>query len=154
MAMDADIKDAVVFGAPPPPIEGMSSTGGFEGFVQSRVGSDYQALEAATAGLVAAAAERPEVMGVFTSFSAQVPQIRLDIDREQAKLLGVDIDEVFETLQSTFGAYYINDFNLLGRVYRVQMQSDAQYRTYAEDLRHVYVRSKEGRPIPITALGE
>src|SRR5690606_24863721 len=63
-------------------------------------------------------------------------------------------DEVFATLQSTFGAYYVNDFNLLGRVYRVQMQSDAEYRTHAEDLRHVYVRSSEGRPIPITALGE
>ncbi|MCK9506412.1 MAG: multidrug efflux RND transporter permease subunit [Porticoccaceae bacterium] len=154
MAMDAEIKDALVFGAPPPPIEGLSATGGFEGFVQSRVGSDYQALEAATNKLVAAAAERPEVAGVFTSFSAQVPQLRLDIDREQAKLLGVDIDEIFATLQSTFGAYYVNDFNLLGRVYRVQMQSDAQYRTHAEDLRHVYVRSKNGRPIPITALGE
>ncbi|MFA5630501.1 MAG: multidrug efflux RND transporter permease subunit [Porticoccaceae bacterium] len=154
MAIDAEVKDALVFGAPPPPIEGLSATGGFEGFVQSRVGADYQALESATAQLVAAAAQRPEVAGVFSSFSAQSPQIRLDIDRDQAKLLGVDIDEIFATLQSTFSAYYINDFNLLGRVYRVQMQSDAQYRTHVEDLRHVYVRSKEGRPIPITALGE
>ncbi len=153
-ALNGTIKDALVFGAAPPPIEGLSATGGFEGFVQSRVGTDYKALEAATAKLVAAAATRPELLGVFTSFSAQVPQLRLDIDREQAKLLGVNIDEVFATLQSTFGAYYVNDFNLLGRVYRVQMQSEAEFRAHPEDLRHVFVRSQSGRPIPITALGE
>jgi HAE1 family hydrophobic/amphiphilic exporter-1/multidrug efflux pump len=148
------IKDALVIGAPPPPIEGLSSTGGFEGFVQSRQGSDYKALEAATAKLVAAAAKRPELLGVFSSFTAQVPQLRLDIDRDQAKLLGVDIDDLYATLQSTFGAYYVNDFNLLGRVYRVQMQAESRYRAHAEDLRDVYVRSRDGRPIPITALGK
>jgi HAE1 family hydrophobic/amphiphilic exporter-1/multidrug efflux pump len=117
------------------------------------VGADYRGLEAATARLVAAAATRPELAEVFTTFNAQVPQLRLDIDREQAKLLGVDVDEIFATLQSTFGAYYVNDFNMLGRVYRVQLQADAEYRAHAEDLRHVYVRSESGRPIPVTALG-
>ena len=154
MALNDQIKDALVFGAPPPPIEGLSATGGFEGFVQSRVGTDYQALEAATARLVAAAATRPELSGVFTSFTAHVPQLRLEVNREQAKLLGVDVNEIFDTLQSTFGAYYVNDFNLLGRVYRVQMQSDAAYRAYTEDLRHVYVRSESGAPIPIQALAD
>jgi hydrophobe/amphiphile efflux-1 (HAE1) family protein len=153
-ALNGVIKDALVFGAAPPPIEGLSATGGFEGFVQSRKGDDYKALEAATAKLVAAAAERPEVTGVFTSFSAQVPQVQIDINRTQAKLLGVNVDDIFATLQATFGAYYVNDFNMLGRVYRVQMQSDAQYRTHPEDLRHVYVRSRTGKPIPITALAD
>jgi hydrophobe/amphiphile efflux-1 (HAE1) family protein len=148
------IKDALVFGAPPPPIEGLSATGGFEGFVQARKSTDYKALEAATAKLVAAAAERPEVVGVFTSFSAQVPQSQLDVNREQAKLLGVNIDDVFATLQSTFGSYYVNDFNMVGRVYRVHMQADATYRTRPDDLRNVYVRSKSGKPIPITAIAE
>ncbi len=152
-ALNLTIKDAMVFGAPPPPIEGLSSTGGFEGFVQSRVGSDYKALEAATARLVAAAAQRPEVAGVFTSFTAQVPQLRLDIDRDKAKLLGVDIDEIFTTMQATTGSYYINDFNLLGRVYKVQMQAEGEYRAHAEDLGDIYVRSRDGQPIPITALG-
>lgn len=152
-ALNATIKDAMVFGAPPPPIEGLSSTGGFEGFVQSRVGSDYKALEAATAKLVAAAATRPELAGVFSSFTAQVPQIRLEIDRDKAKLLGVDIDEIFTTMQATTGSYYINDFNLLGRVYKVQMQAEGEYRAHAEDLGNIYVRSRDGKPIPITALG-
>ncbi len=154
MALNGPIKDALIFGAPPPPIEGLSATGGFEGFIQSRSGADYKALEAVTAKLVAAAAKRPELAGVFTSFTAQVPQVRLDIDRDKAKLLGVNIDDVFMTLQSTFGAYYINDFNLDGRVYRVQMQADAHYRTRVEDLRNVYVRGRGGEPIPITALGD
>jgi hydrophobe/amphiphile efflux-1 (HAE1) family protein len=151
-ALDAQIKDALVYGANPPPIEGLSTVGGFEGFVQSRVGTDYNALETAAATLVAAAAARPELVGVLTSFTAQVPQVRLTVNREQAKLLGVDVDEVFEILQSTFGAYYVNDFNMLGRVYQVQIQSDAQYRTHLEDLGHVYLRSKTGRPIPLTAV--
>jgi len=153
-ALNGVIKDALVFGAPPPPIEGLSATGGFEGFVQSRKNTDYKALEAATARLVDAAAQRPEVVGVFTSYSAQVPQIRLEVNREQAKLLGINIDDVFATLQSTFGAYYVNDFNMAGRVYRVHMQADAPYRTHPEDLRNVYVRSKSGEAIPITAIAE
>ena len=153
-ALNDTVKDALVFGTPPPPIEGLSATGGFEGFVQSRKGTDYKALEAATARLVAAAAERPEVVGVFTSFTAQVPQIRFNVNREQAKLLGVNIDDVFSTLQSTFGAYYVNDFNMVGRVYRVHMQADASYRTYPEDLRNVYVRSRGGEAIPVTAIAE
>ena len=148
------IKDAMVFGFSPPPIEGLSATGGFEGVVQSHAGTDYKALEAATSKLIEAAAKRPELSGVFTTFSAQVPQLRLDIDREKAKQLGVNVDDIFSTLQSTFGAYYVNDFNLGGRVYRVQMQSDASYRAHADDLRHVFVRSQLGKPIPLTALGD
>src|SRR3546814_13145790 len=99
---DLRIKDAVVFGAPPPPIEGLSSAGGFEAFVQSRNGSDYRALEAATNKLVAAAAGRKELAGVFTSISAQVPQLRMDIERNQAKLRGVSVDDLLDARQRTF----------------------------------------------------
>src|SRR3546814_20046050 len=101
MAWNDRIKDSVVVGAPPLPIEGLSSTGGCEAFVQSRNGSDYRALEAATNKLVAAAAGRKELAGVFTSFSAQVPQLRLDIYRNQAKLLSSSVDALFATIQST-----------------------------------------------------
>jgi multidrug efflux pump len=153
-AMNAAIPDALIFGAQPPPIEGLSATGGFEGFVQSREGTDYKGLEAATQKLVAAAATRPELQGVFTTFSAQVPQIRLDIDRDKAKLLGVNVDDAYATLQSTFSSYYVNDFNMKGRIYRVQMQADAPYRTHVEDLRNVHVRTASGGSVPITALGE
>ena len=153
-ALNGTIPDALIFGAQPPPIEGLSATGGFEGFVQSREGTDYKALESATQKLIAAAAKRPELQGVFTIFSAQVPQVRLDIDRDQAKLLGVDVDEAYTTLQSTFSSYYVNDFNMKGRIYRVQMQADAPYRTHVEDLRNVLIRTRDGGAMPITALGE
>ena len=109
-------------------------TGGFDGFVQSKAGGDYKALEAAVQALVAAASQRPELAGVTTSYSASVPQIRIDLDREKAKLLGVNVAEVFDTLQSTFGALYVNDFNRAGRVFRVHLQSEAEFR--AQRRRH------------------
>ena len=147
----AGIKDASIFSVAPPAVEGMSNTGGFEGFVQSRT-NDYAALEQATQALVAAAAKRRELAGVGTSYSAEVPRVQVDIDREKAKLLKVSLDDVNVTLQSTFGAFYVNDFNREGRVYRVLMQSDAQYRAHPEDLREVSVRSASGAMVPLTAL--
>jgi HAE1 family hydrophobic/amphiphilic exporter-1/multidrug efflux pump len=146
------IKDAFVLAFEPPPIEGLSMTGGFDGFVQSRSGGDYKALEAAVQKLVAAANQRPELAGVTTSFSASVPQVRIDLDREKAKLLGVNVAEVFETLQSTFGALYVNDFNRAGRVFRVHLQSEAEFRAHPDDIRNVYVRTGSGELIPLTAL--
>ena len=148
----AQIKDAFVLAFEPPPIEGLSMTGGFDGFVQSRGGGDYKQLEAAVQKLVAAASQRPELAGVTTSYSASVPQIRIDLDREKAKLLGVNIAEVFETLQSTFGALYVNDFNRGGRVFRVHLQSEAEFRARPDDIRNVYVRTGSGELIPLTAL--
>jgi multidrug efflux pump len=148
----AAIEDAFIFSLSPPPIEGMSNTGGFEGFVQMRSGSDYAALEQATQRLVAAAAARPELVAVGTTYTAQVPRIHVDVDVEKAKLLGVGLDDVNVALQSTFGAYYVNDFNRDGRVYRVQLQSEAKYRAHPEDLRDVYVRSASGAMLPLTAI--
>ncbi len=148
----SQIKDAFVLAFEPPPIEGLSMTGGFDGFVQSRGGGDYKQLEAAVQQLVAAANQRPELAGVTTSYSASVPQIRIDLDREKAKLLGVNVAEVFETLQSTFGALYVNDFNRSGRVFRVHLQSEAEFRAHPDDIRDVYVRTGGGELIPLTAL--
>ncbi|HKZ73823.1 MAG TPA: efflux RND transporter permease subunit, partial [Steroidobacteraceae bacterium] len=151
-AIGSRIKDAFVFAVNPPAIEGLSTTGGFEAFVQSRTSSDYNALEAAAQQLVAAAAKRPELTGVSTTFSSQVPRIRLEIDTEKAKILGVSLNEVNTALQSTFGALYVNDFNREGRVYRVLMQSEGRFRAHPEDLRDVYVRSEGGEMLPLTAL--
>ena len=148
------IKDGFIFSLAPPAIEGMSNTGGFEGFVQARSGNDYAGLDAATQALVAAAAQRKELAGVGTSYSSAVPRVQLDVDREKAKLLGVSMDDVNITLQSTFGALYVNDFNRQGRVYRVQMQSEGQFRAHPEDLRDVYVRSKTGQMLPLTAIAK
>jgi HAE1 family hydrophobic/amphiphilic exporter-1/multidrug efflux pump len=145
------IKDAFVFSLSPPAVEGMSNTGGFEGFIQSR-SNDYATLEQVTQALIGAAAERPELTGVGTSYSAQVPRVNVELDIEKAKLLGVSLEDVNVTLQSTFGALYVNDFNRGGRVYRVQMQSDAKFRAHPEDLRAVSVRSANGAMIPLTAI--
>jgi HAE1 family hydrophobic/amphiphilic exporter-1/multidrug efflux pump len=149
----AGIRDAFIFPVAPPAVEGMSNTGGLEGFVQSH-SNDYVALEQATQKLVAAAAQRKELAGVNTTYSAQVPRVNVAIDIEKAKLLHVSLDDVNSTLQSTFGALYVNDFNRDGRVYRVLMQSDAKYRAYPEDLRNVSVRSADGSIIPLTAIAD
>ena len=147
------IRDAFIFALSPPAVEGMSNVGGLEGFVQSR-SNDYAALEQVTQALIAAALQRPEFRGanVATTYSAQVPRVNVGVDVEKAKLLRVNLDDVNVTLQSTFGAFYVNDFNRDGRVYRVQMQSDAQFRAHPEDLRNVSVRSADGAMIPLTAI--
>ncbi|HET9694420.1 MAG TPA: multidrug efflux RND transporter permease subunit [Steroidobacteraceae bacterium] len=151
-ATGAAIKDAFVLAFEPPPIEGLSMTGGFDGYVQARSGGSMKELEAAAQQLVAAASQRKELANVTTTFSASVPQVRLDVDREKAKLLGIDVAEVFETLQSTFGALYVNDFNRAGRVFRVHLQSEAAFRARPDDIRNVYVRAGDGQMIPLTAL--
>jgi len=148
----AGIKDAFVIAFEPPPIEGLSMTGGFDGYVQSTAGGSYKQLEGAVQALVAAAAKRKELTGVTTTFSASVPQVRVELDREKAKLLGVGLADVFDTMQSTFGALYVNDFDRDGRVFRVHLQAEAQYRARPDDIRNVYVRSASGEMIPLTAL--
>lgn len=150
--MGMQVKDAFVLAFNPPPISGMSNTGGFEGYVQSRAGGSPQALGEITQKLVAAASKRPELTGLQTTFSANVPQLFVKLDREKAKALGVPINSVFDTMQSTFGSLYVNDFNKFGRIFKVQLQSEAEFRTKVEDLRSVYVRSQSGQMIPLTAL--
>jgi multidrug efflux pump subunit AcrB len=102
--------------------------------------------------MIAAAAKRKELTGVATTFSAAAPQVHISVDREKAKLLGVALDEVYTALQSTFGAYYINDFNRNGRVYQVQMQSEARFRARADDIREVYVKNNAGKLLPLTTI--
>ena len=118
------------FAVQPPPIEGLSNVGGFEMYVQSRGRGTPQELAAAVQKFVQAASKRKELAGVMSTYSANVPQMRIDLDREKAMTLGVPVPEVFETLQSTFGALYVNDFNRSGRVYQVQLQSEPRFRAY------------------------
>ena len=136
----------------PPPISGMAATGGFEAYLQSRSGATAAELGAMTEKFLAAAAKRPELAGVQTTFSANVPQIYVKLDRAKAKALGVPINEVFDTMQSTFGALYVNDFNKFGRTFKVQLQSDADFRSRIDDLKNVFVRSAGGEMIPLTTL--
>jgi HAE1 family hydrophobic/amphiphilic exporter-1/multidrug efflux pump len=151
-AAGAKEKDAMFFAVQPPPIEGLSNVGGFEMYIQSRGRGTPQELAAAVQKVVAAASKRKELENVMSTYSANVPQMRIDLDREKAMTLGVPVPDVFDTLQSTFGALYVNDFNRSGRVYQVQLQSEPRFRAYPEDIRNVYVRAKSGELVPLTAI--
>jgi HAE1 family hydrophobic/amphiphilic exporter-1/multidrug efflux pump len=151
-AAGAKVKDGFFFAVEPPPIEGLGQTGGFEAYIQSRGSGSWKDLEAVAQKFAQAAAQRPELTGVTPLFSASVPQMRIDLDREKAMTLGVPVTDVFETLQSTFGALYVNDFNRSGRVFQVQLQSEPRFRAFPEDIRNVYVRSKSGELLPLTAV--
>ena len=144
--------NAIAFSLNPPPIMGLSLTSGFEMYIQDRTGGKIEDLQNYVNQIVQKAAERPEMTGVRTTLSANIPQYKVDLDREKAKALGVSITDVFSTLQSTFGAYYVNDFNLYGRTYKVSAQAESNFRENPEDLREVFVKSNKGDLIPISSL--
>ena len=148
----ATITDAFVLAFNLPPIMGMSNTGGVEGYVQDRGGNSLTELAARVNELAAKARTRPELGSVQALFSVNAPQINVVLDRDRARAMGVPIDRVFETMQATFGAYYVNDFNRMGRTFKVQLQSRGEFRDNPDDLADVYVRSDTGRMIPLTVL--
>ena len=152
IGMNAGIKDGMVLAFNPPPIMGLSTTGGFELYLQDRTGGGVASLSAATAKLVQVASKRPELASVRTTFDTSVPQFRIDLDREKAKALNVPINSVFEVMQSTFGNLYVNDFTLFGRNYRVMLQSESNFRQTPDDLRHVFVKAASGSMIPLSTL--
>lgn len=135
----------------PPPIVGLSNTGGFEMMIQSTSGNDKE-LSDVTRNFLAAAAQRPELSGVNSSYSVNAPRLFVDLDREKARMLNVNVSDVFNTLGATLGARYINDFNKEGRTFRVFMQSDTQYRSLPDDIKNIYVRSMDGKQIPMVSL--
>ncbi len=142
---------AIVFN--PPAIRGLGTAGGFEFYVQARQDSDPQRLGAATDALAGALRADPLLTGINTFFQPTVPQLRVDVDREQAMALGVPVNDVFAALQATMGAYYVNDFNLAGRTYKVQVQSDAPFRQRPDQIGDVFVRSTTtGEMIPLKAV--
>jgi multidrug efflux pump len=151
-ALNRLFRDGMVVGFNPPPIQGISTTGGFELYLQNRSGASLQALAEAANKVVAEAAKRPELSGVSTQFSTSAPQYRINVDRDKAKTLGVPINTIFETMQSGFGSLYVNDFTLFGRTYRVSLSSEADFRSSADDLRFIYVRSDTGAMIPLNTL--
>jgi multidrug efflux pump len=151
-ALNGLIRDGFVMGINPPPIIGMSTTGGFELFLQDRSGGSLAGLGAAAQKVVQAAAKRPELQGVTTTFNTNIPQYRIDVDRDEAKTLGVPISTIFDAMSGTFGSLYVNDFTLFGRTYRVSLSSEGEFRRSPEDLRHVFVRSDQSAMVPLNAL--
>ena len=144
--------NAVIFALNPPPIMGLSLTDGFEIYIQNRTGGSIQDLQKYTQMVLQEAQKRPELTGVRTTLSVDIPQYNVKLDRQKAKSLGVNIDDVFSTLQATFGSYYVNDFNLYGRTFKVSMQSESAFRESPDNLRDVFVRSNNGDLIPISSL--
>ena len=146
------IKEAVVFGFNPPPIQGLGATGGFEFYVQNRgEGSTHRMSEVAF-DLMAKSNKLPELAGVRTLFRPDVPQLEVELDRERAKASGISVDQVYAALQSTFGTLYVNDFTRSGRAFRVQLQAEAVDRQSPGDLGRVFVRARDGRMMPLSAL--
>lgn len=151
-ALNATFRDGIVIGFNPPPIMGLSTTGGFEFYLQDRSGGSLENLAQAAQQLIQAAGQRLELTGVSTTFNTGTPQYSLDVDREKAKALGVPITSIFDTMQSTFGSLYVNDFTLFGRTYRVSLSSEPEFRTSPNDLQHVFVRSANNAMVPLSVL--
>lgn len=148
------IQEAIVMAFAPPPIPGLSTTGGLQFELQDKTGGTIDELSAVTKSYMEEARKRPEVANLFTTFSSQVPQYSVEIDRDKVKKLGVPVSDVFMTLQTYLGGYYINDFNKYGRTYRVMAQAESQFRTRIEDLTKFYMRSSDGRMVPLSTLAK
>jgi HAE1 family hydrophobic/amphiphilic exporter-1/multidrug efflux pump len=152
-ARGATMTEGLVFAFNPVPIRGLGTAGGMEMFVQTRVDADARKLAGAVQGFIGDLRKRPDLTAVNTFFRASVPQIFVEVDREKALALGVPVTDIFDALQSTMGALYVNDFNKSGRTFRVQIQAESQFRARPEDLGNVYVRSSTtGQMLPLGSL--
>ena len=138
----------------PPPIRGLSQTGGFELMIEDRAGKGVDALQRVVDRFQDEARKRPELAGVFSTFSARVPQLKFDVDRTKARRLDVPISDVFATLQANLGGYYVNDFDLYGKVWKVMVQAEGGVRTRPEDIQNLYVLNRKGERVPLSSLGE
>src|SRR6185503_4402263 len=148
----AGIQDAFIVIFPPPPVQGLGTTGGFKLYLEDRASLGYEALDQAAKAFLAKAYRTPELAGIFSSYQINVPQLYADIDRTKARQLGVPITEVFDTMQVYLGSLYVNDFNRFGRTYSVRVQADAPFRAHAEDVGSLKVRSSSGEMVPLAAL--
>ncbi|TEW52446.1 efflux RND transporter permease subunit [Psychromonas algicola] len=137
---------------PPPPILGLGSTGGFKLQIEDRTNKGFEALFASLQAVLGKARQDPALIGLFSTFRIQVPQMDIDIDREQALIQGIPLDEVFNALQIYLGSTYVNDFNLFGRTYQVTAQADAEYRQDPSQILNLKVRNSRGNMVPLGSV--
>ncbi len=149
-----EIKGGSVVPLPPPPIIGLGTGGGFTYVLKDLKGGDPKALAQVLRGLLVAANQDPKLNRVFSTFSATDPSIYLDIDRDKAQVLGVPLNSLFQALQASLGGYYVNDMNMFGRTWQVQVQAEASDRTSIDDIYRINVRNNEGKMIPLRSLVE
>jgi HAE1 family hydrophobic/amphiphilic exporter-1 len=150
----AAIPGAIAFPFNLPPILGLGSTGGFQFALEALQGQSPTELAATLRGLLVAANQQPALAGVFSTYAANTPQIYLDIDRDKAQVLGVKISDIFSALQATLGGYYVNDFNVFGRTWQVNVQAETADRNQVDDIYRVYVRNAKGAMVPMRALAQ
>jgi multidrug efflux pump len=146
------VKDAFIAIFPPPPVMGLGTIGGFKLQVQDRGDMGYEALNAAMQAVQQKAWGTPQLAGVFSSYKINVPQLQAEVDRVKAMQLGVEVPDVFETMQTYLGSLYVNDFNKFGRTYQVIAQADAEYRSHAEDITRLKVRNSTGQMVPLGSI--
>src|SRR6516165_8132321 len=145
----AAIQEGLVVVVMPPPVRGIGTSGGFRMMVEDRGGAGPRALQGAVYAMMGRAAQTPGLTQVFSLFEASTPQLYLDIDRTKVEMLGVNMTDVFAALQTFLGSTYVNDFNLLGRVFRVTAQADADFRLDRKDVLKIRVRNGSGETVPI-----
>ncbi|MBT9541264.1 efflux RND transporter permease subunit [Thiobacillus sp.] len=148
----ARLKEGFVLGINPPSIPGLGTTGGFEFYLQNRGAGDTQATSQAVQAFIAAARQRPELAGVNTTFKGATQQLFVDLDRNKAEVLGVSVLDAFQTMQSFFGSSIAGQFSQFSRVWWVVLQADAEYRINPDDFNKVYIPSKTGSMVPLSAL--
>jgi hydrophobe/amphiphile efflux-1 (HAE1) family protein len=145
----AAIKDAFMVVVAPPPVAGIGNAGGFRLMVEDRTGAGSQALQAAVSAIAGRANQTPGLLQVFSQFETATPQLYLDIDRTKAQMLGINMPDIFNSLQVYLGQSYVNDFNLFGRTFRVQAEADSAFRLRPKDVLSLRVRSTSGDTVPL-----
>ncbi len=135
-----------------PPIPGVGSVGGFEFVLQDTQGRSPQELASVMRALIMKANGQPEIAMAFSNFRADVPQMYVDVDRDKAKALGISLNEIFSTMQTMLGSMYVNDFNRFGKVFRVILQAEGEFRNSDKDIASFYVRSASGEMVPLSTL--
>jgi len=150
--LNASVPAAVILGFEPPPISGMSTTGGFEGYIQNKGADSLTQLSQMADVFIAEALKHPAIGSAQNVFTINSPELYAELDRERCLALGVNVSAVFSVMQSIFGTTYVNDFNKLGRTFKVLMQADSKFRSVPDALNDAYVRSDDGSMIPLNAL--
>jgi multidrug efflux pump len=148
----ASIQDAFIAIFPPPPVQGLGTVAGLKLYIEDRGGMGLESLYNETTSTLQKGNQTPGLLGVFSSFDINVPQIDSHVDREKAKTYGIPLNDVFDTLQVYLGSLYVNDFNRFGRTYQVNVQAESSYRLQPEDISHLRTRNTAGRMIPLGSV--
>ncbi|MHC2066520.1 efflux RND transporter permease subunit [Bremerella sp. T1] len=148
----AAINEAQIFVIPPPPVRGIGRGGGYKMYIQDQSGAGLEALSQVTQQIAGQANQQPGLVQVFSNYRLSVPQIRADVDRTKAEMLDIPVNDVFAALQVYLGSVYVNDFNMLGRTYRVTAQAEPEFRDEPSDILQLRTRSTRGASVPLASI--